>query len=218
MDSDYRVFMVRRMFMADLQLIEKVGEDFDILHFNPLKRDFIEKVMVQGSFWAVYDEDTVVAVNYIMPGDCAVFKEMTACWEISDLLGNNLSDCLICGYVWKNNEYKCKDMYGALCRLWTMQAKRLDKGVIVHYMPRSTDTDMEKLFYNGFELAGLRGLDNLVPHYIFTRPSEMKKRAVEIYRDIKSCRSTDTLNISKLCEKGYRGFDIDRQENLIFRR
>ena len=62
------------------------------------------------------------------------------------------------------------------------------------------------------------GLDNLVPHYIFIRNDGFAAGKVEAYEDIKKCPVTDTKTLSMLCEKGYSGFDLDLEKNLLFRR
>ena len=70
----------------------------------------------------------------------------------------------------------------------------------------------------GFELVGLRGLDNLVPHYIFTKMAEYSWNNTKAFTDVKKCVCTDTRTISMLCEHGYKGFDMDVEKNILFGR
>lgn len=218
MEKDYKVYTIRRLFKEHIPLIEECYSSYDFLHYNPLSTDYIEKTLLSGSFWGVFCGETVMAVTYMQPADSLPFARLNAAWEIQDLLNCNLSDYLLCGYIWIEDRCRKADIYAAITRLWTIQAVHRGKNRIVHYMPAHTDIEFRGLFDCGFCLSGLRGLDNIVPHYIFTAGAQLKMEDTQNYRDIKSCRLSDTMTISMLCEHGYKGFDIDRQQNLLFRR
>ena len=86
------------------------------------------------------------------------------------------------------------------------------KSNVVFYTPVSFGVDFKTLFENGFLLKGLRGLDNLVAHYIFYGEfSAEEKSYVEKYH----AKITDTKEISKLCEKGFVGFALRNGEILF---
>ena len=88
----------------------------------------------------------------------------------------------------------------------------------MHYMPAHMYFDMENLLNSGFDIVGLRGLDNLVPHYIFTKMADYGTRDTKSFTDIVKCQQKDTKTISKLCEHGYKGFDMDVEKNILFGR
>lgn len=218
MEMEYRTFVIRRLFIENMPIVEKYSHCYDSLFFNPLTSDFIENVFLEGAFWAVYDKDTAVAVTYVMPADSNCFSKLGIWWNLTDLLQAPIDDSLICGYLWTDDRYKDTDFYSPLTRLWLMQADRRQKAKLIHCTPANMAVNFEKLFYNGFELIGLRGLDNLVPHYIFIRNDGFTGGKVEAYEDVKKCPVTDTKTLSMLCEKGYRAFDIDMEKNLLLRR
>ena len=218
MEKEYRTFTIRRLFIEDMQIIEKYSRCYDTLFFNPLSSDFMQDILLDGAFWAVYDGDVPAAVTYILPADSSSFSQMNIRWNLTDLLEMTISDSIICGYVWSDDRYADTDFYSPLTRLWMMQADRRQKAKLIHCTPANMAVNFERLFYNGFDLAGLRGLDNLVPHYIFIRDADFAVRKIEMYEDVKKCPATDTKTLSMLCEKGYRGFDIDVEKNILFRR
>ena len=218
MEKEYRAFTIRRLFIEDMPLVEKYSRFYDQLFFNPLSQEFIQHIFLEGAFWAVFDGETPAAVTYVLPADSDSFCRMNARWNLADLLCASIDDSLVCGYLWTDKHYKDADFYSPMVRLWLMQASRKEKSKLIHFTPANMDADFEKLFYNGFDLVGLRGLDNLVPHYIFIRDTDFTARKIEVYEDVKTCPVSDTKTLSMLCEKGYRAFDIDMEKNLLFRR
>lgn len=218
MEKEFRAFTIRRLFIEDMPLVERYSRVYDGLFFNPLSPQFIRHIFLQGAFWAVYDGDVPAAVTYILPADSSEFSKLNIKWNLTDLLNSPLDDCLVCGYLWMDEKYTATDFYSPIVGLWLSQAARREKSRLIYCIPVAMDTDFEKLFYNGFNLVGLRGLDNLVPHYIFIRQAEFAGRKVEAYEDVKNCPLSDTKGISMLCEKGYVAFDMDVEKNLLFRR
>lgn len=218
MEKELGIFTIRRLFIEDMPVVKKYAGAYSRLFTSPLKEDNISNIFLQGAFWAVFDGEKAVAATYILPADSPCFVNTGARWNISELLGIPPDDCLICGYLWTEKDCAEVNFYNPLCRLWQTQADRRKKAVLVHFTPAHMDTEFEKLFYNGFELAGLRGLDNLVPHYIFTKPAGFYSRKTQACEDVKACPRTDTKTLSRLCEKGYRGFDMDVEKNILLRR
>lgn len=218
MEKDYRVFTVRRLFKEDMKEIQQYGMFYNQLFFNPFTEDYIWQIMLQGAFWAVYDGKKNVALTYILPADSPAFDSLDASWHMKDLLGCSLENSLLCGYVWVAEEYRDRDFYSPIVKLWQQQAHRRGRQLLIHYMPFTLCYDMENLLHNGFDLVGLRGLDNLVPHLIFTKPAGFSIRDTDVYKEIKTVPSTDTKKVSMLCEKGYRGFDMDVEKNILFGR
>ena len=218
MEQDWRVFTIRRLFKEDMADIQQYGRYFSGLYFNPFCEEYIWQIMLEGAFWAVCHKENIVAITYVLPADSTAFTKLSASWHIVDLLDCSLENTLICGYLWVKDEYTETDFYSALTKLWLQQAERRGRQMMIHYMPAGMVFDMENLVYSGFDLVGLRGLDNLVPHYIFVKYASFERRNTNEYRDIKTVSSTDTKAISMLCEKGYKGFDITVEKNILFGR
>ena len=216
MEKDCTVFTIRRLFKEDMEKIKEYSSSFDFLHFNPLTEEYIWHILLEGAFWAVYDGKKAVSVTYLLPADSTAFTQLNAAWNVTDLLDCSLENSLLCGYVHTDRDYAGRDIYTALSKLWTVQAARRGRSQMIHFMPAHINFDMEKLLNAGFELVGLRGLDNLVPHYIFAKYASFEKRNTNEYRDIKTVSSADTKTISMLCEKGYKGFDITVEKNILF--
>lgn len=218
MEKESQTFTIRRLFKEDMTAISSYTGRFDSLYFNPFTEDYVWQIMLGGAFWGVYHDEKPVALTYILPADSPAFCALDACWHFVDLLDCSLENSLLCGYLWAEEGYKDTDFYTPITKLWATQAARRGRQLLIHYMPAHTDFDMEKLIDSGFDLVGLRGLDNLVPHYIFTKQASLKHRDTESFRNIKTIPSTDTKTISMLCEKGYRGFDMDVEKNILFGR
>ena len=134
------------------------------------------------------------------------------------MLDCSLENTLLCGYVHTDSSYADRDIYTALSNLWTVQAARRGRSQMIHFMPAHIDFDLERLLNAGFELVGLRGLDNLVPHYIFTKAVSFEKIKTQPGQQVEKCKIADTKTISMLCEHDYRGFDMDVEKNILFRR
>ncbi|MBR6610386.1 MAG: hypothetical protein IKK99_09260 [Oscillospiraceae bacterium] len=218
MEREYRTLTIRRLFIEDMPWIEKYAACFDGLFFNPLSEKLLPGVFVQGAFWAVCDGEIPVAVTYILDADSHSFAQSAAGWHLTDLLGEKAGHCLVCGYLWTDEQYSHIDLYTPITKLWMIQAERKNKTILVHLVPSRFGADFEKLFYNDFQLIALRGLDNLVPYWIFTRKTDVGTEKTLPYEDVKKCPLSDTKGLSQLCEKGYRAFDMDMEKNLLFRR
>ena len=218
MEKENTVFTIRRLFKEDMVLINRYCESFSHMYFNPLTEDYVWHILLQGAFWAVYQGAVPVAVTYVLPADSPAFASLDAAWHLQDLLDCSGENTLLCGYVWTDENCADVDFYSPLVRLWSVQGTRRGRSMLVHCMPADKNGDIGPLLYNGFGLRGLRGLDNLVPHYIFTKQAELNCRKTEIYHEIKTCPFSDTKTISQLCEKGYTGFDMDVEKNILFRR
>lgn len=218
MEKDYRVFTIRRLFKEDMEQIKDYSHNYDNLYFNPLTDDYIWQVMLQGAFWAVYDGEKLSALTYVLPADSPAFACLDASWHMQDLLGCSMDNTLLCGYMWVAGGYTGTDFYTPLSKLWVQQAKRRNRQLLLHCMPTAVDFDMENLINSGFDLVGLRGLDNLVPHFIFTKGASYSHRDINFYKDIIKCPLANTKTISMLCEQGYKGFDMDVEKNILFGR
>ncbi len=212
----YNYLTVKRLWLEDRDDINKCYKNFDFLHFNPLSRDRIEDILIDGEVWGVYEGEKIAACSVFITADKKRFSDLNACWNLQDLLEDDLSDYLICGYVWTEPGYDKNAVYSAFSKLWQAAALKKGKKQVLHYIPAHINFDIGGLFDCGYGLVGLRGFDKLVPHYIFTAPRGMDKTEY-IIRDKKICRLTDTKEISKLCEHKFTGVALDdSRQNIIF--
>ena len=127
MEKEYNTFTVRRLFVEDLPLIEKYSQYYDNLFFNPVSRELLPDIFLNGAFWAVFDGQIPVAVTYILAADSSCFSDTGAGWHLADLLGETASHCLLCGDLWTDDKYSGTDFYTPVVKLWLMQADRRNK-------------------------------------------------------------------------------------------
>lgn len=211
-----RTFTVRRLCRNHIPMAQKAFSDFDFLHYNPANSENMMDIMLQGQIWAAFDGDIMAGCTWLLPADSSLFLKSDTGWEISDLLETDLSDFAAAGYVWMAEGYENSGIYRAFCKLWVMQASKMGKNMVVHCSPRHINTDMGRLFENGWYLRGLRGLDRLVPHFIFVKKAEFTNTEPEIPRNIKKCPLSDTKQLSRLCEQGWLAVRLDKEANLLF--
>ena len=211
-----RIFTVRRLLKEDSRLAEKAFSAFDFLHYNPVCGKKIMNIMVCGQIWGAFDGAKMIGCTWFVPADSTFLQGTDMLWEINDLIEINAGTCMIAGYVWQDESYADTAVYAAFSRLWTVQSEKLGKTMVVHCSPRHINTDMKRLFSDRWQLRGLRGLDKLVPHFIFTKETEFTKEETEIPRERKNCPLSDTKQLSMLCEHGWVAVNIDKEQNLLF--
>ncbi|MBQ8604532.1 MAG: hypothetical protein IJ410_06795 [Oscillospiraceae bacterium] len=216
MKTDNRIFTVRRLFRNEIPRAKKCFSYYDFLHYNPTRGEGIMEIMIQGQMWGIFHGDDMVAATWLIPADSPYFRQTTAAWELGDLLEWNAADWLVAGYVWQSEEYSDCPVYQRFARLWVMQAAKLKKARVVHCSPRHINADMGRLFENGYRLTALRGLDKLVPHFIFVKEAEFLNTEREIPRNVKYCPLSDTKQLSMLCEHGWLGTTLDKDNNILF--
>ncbi|MEG1862290.1 MAG: hypothetical protein RR198_01655 [Oscillospiraceae bacterium] len=207
-------FKVRRLFKQDVDLIENSFSYYDRLHFNPVTRQFILNVLLCGEFWGVFHNGKIVGATWLFKGEEEFFRTYNAKWEIEDLLNKDLKDCLICGYIWCDEEYKNQGIWQLCSRLWRMQGAKTEKKFMVHYTCAHCYCDFNSLFEDGFSLVGLRGLDNIVPHYIFTGKITFKAAPIYSTKRVERVPMEDTKQLSQLLEQGYKGVHLDKENNF----
>lgn len=214
-EKQRQVFRIRKLQKKDEEEIMKCYREFDNLHFNPIHEDFIGEILIYGQFWGVFHKEQLVACTFLLPAKQAEFQKLNAYWEVCDLLNDSLEDYMLRGYVWRKKEYQTSEIYSAICKLWNIQTAKSHKYKLLYCIPSHVWFSMQRLFEEGFLLIGLRGLDNLVPHYIFTKDVALKQSSDQ-NRNIVKCRMSDTKTISKLCEHKYKGFNIGSDKNIMF--
>ena len=211
-----KIYTVRRLLSPQLDELEKCYSAFDFLHINPYKKDFLENVMLHGRIWGIYDSGKLFSCCCFFPGDMPFFADSGARWNIKDLLATETDRYLVMGYVWTDKEYENEKTLSLFARLAQDIALRSGIEKVLHCSAAHINTDMGQLISAGYRLAGLRGLDKLVPHYIFVSAPENKKHPSSKENEIKKCPSSNTKELSSLCEKGWRGTGIDGEGNIIF--
>lgn len=213
MSKDYNVFCVHRMFKEDVNLIEKCYMDYNYLHFNPTSDRFIERVFAKGSFWGIFCGEKIVSISYLIPFNEIKYENPIAYWEIDDLLTAKLDNYLFMGYLWQDEEYKNVNFYNAFCKLFDIQRQKYKKDGIIYCLCAHFNIDMNSLFDEKFYLKGLRGLDKLVPHYIFVKEYKEDDKEKNI---TEQCSIENTKQVSKLCEQGYKGVKITEDKIISF--
>ena len=211
-----KTYTVRRVFAEELEKIEKMYTQFDFLHFNPYKRDFLEEILLCGQIWAAYDGDDMAACSCIFPGDMAGWCSTAAKWNAEELLDIQGINYAVAGYTACKEKIAEGEITALFCRLWQSVALKRNIEKVLYLHTAHIHTDMGQILSAGFRLAGLRGLDRLVPHYIFIRETNVKNHPEEKATEIKKCPPADTKEISRLCEQGFYGYDTDAEGNIIF--
>lgn len=216
MDSmhGFRRLKIRRLFRQEMQIALDCYRHFDFLHYNPVNRDSARQIMALGEFWGIFDGEKAVGCTYMVPSAAPFFSGSLAAWEIEDLLGIKPGEYTVCGFMWVEDGYDPAQFYCAAAKLWTARTEETQGGVPVCCVPAHLPVPFDSFFGRGFELAGLRGLDNLVPNYIFVKEREKNKNE----SPVTACPRRDTKAVSAACEHGYRGFGTDEKNNILFRR
>lgn len=213
-DLKRKSFKVRRLFKQDVNVIMDSFKYYDRLHFNPVNEEFVSNILLSGEFWGVFDEGKMIAATWLFEGGKAFFDTFNAKWEITDLLNDDLKNYLVCGYVWQQEDYLDQGIYKMMCRLWAMQGEKMGKKNLVHYTCAHCPCDFNALFEAGFQMVGLRGLDNIVPHYIFTAPISFNKAPIYSTEKVEHVPASDTKSVSKFMENGYCGVHLDQENNF----
>lgn len=211
-----RSLTVRRLFKQDVDIIMESYKEFDELHFNPVTPVFICKVLLAGEFWGIFDKDRMIACTWLFDAEKTLFQDFDAHWQINDALNKNLQTYLVCGYVWCHPHYQSLGVYQVFSRLWCLQGAKIGKNHLLHYTPVKTWCDLQALFNDEFCLVAMRGLDNLVVHYIFTktitfqyglRPPTEKATIVAL---------NNTKEITKLLEQGWFAFQLTEDGKGVY--
>lgn len=216
MNSLTDIYNVKRVFKEQKEQVLECYERYRRLHYNPVSAQRVEEIFSQGQIWAAYKDGQMTACCYFLPADAPVFKATNAYWEISDLTDSDLRDYMVAGCVGFLPDCQSRQIYTAFMKLGNILADRGHKNKLVHYVPAHMSFPMQALFDEGFYLTGLRGLDNIVPNYIFEKQVWAQKFPAENEKSVKRCSVSDTKGISKLCEHKYTGVDLEKDNTIIF--
>lgn len=215
---------VRRLFKQDIDDILKCYKKYDSLLFNPVDSTFICNVLLCGEFWGAYHGGQLIACCYFFPLESDFFKAGASHDAITDFIAQP-EKYMLMGYIGTNfdilsfddkqyfeGKLNCANgLYTAFMNIVQSQTFRRGFKYIIHILPVKTARNIKCIFDAGYSLIKMRGLEKLVPHYIFAKavfPCE------DIYRTDSESEGvhaafSDTKKVSALLESGYCCIDID---------
>ncbi|MEG1050146.1 MAG: hypothetical protein RSE24_06355 [Oscillospiraceae bacterium] len=172
MTTDYKLsgtkIFIRRLFKQDIDLIIHCYETFDTLYFNPMTPTFANELLLRGEIWGAFVGSKIVGCCYFFNANSEFFKAYNAYDVVADFT-DNLEKYLYMGYIYADTEYVSGGIYQAFYNIAQVQGFRQGEKYILHSVPAKIPCDLHLLFENGFKLVKLRGMDNLVVHYIFVK-------------------------------------------------
>ncbi len=201
------IYTVRRLFKQDKDLILNTQSYFNKTYFNPINEEFIYDVMLSGEFWGVFLKNELVAMSWLFCADKNFYLNYNSNWNVKDIFNKNLNEIMVCGYIY--NKYPEKDIgiYKLFINLWKMQSKRQNKKYLVHFSPLKENCNLKAMFSNNFTLCALRGIENLVAHYIFILKINFNEK-IKAHTNTFSLEVNNTKEVSKALEEGARGVGI----------
>ena len=208
---------VRRLFKQDIDIILNSFKEYEKLYYTPITPVFIYEVLLYGEFWAAFNGDEVVGCTYFFNPSKSFFKSTHTYYAISDAIGNSLDNYLLLGYTYVHDEYKNSGVYSMFYRLAALQAIRQGLERLVYCTPVKIPSNIDDVFKNGFLLKKIRGLDNLVVHYIFEKSLTQPCKFINSDKD-ELIPSEQTYTISKLLEMGLVASAVQRDEKGTYLR
>ncbi|MBR2028748.1 MAG: hypothetical protein IKA10_07185 [Oscillospiraceae bacterium] len=219
--------VMRRLFKQDSDNIINCYKKYDRLYYNPVNEKFIYDVLLYGEIWGAFKDGKMIACCYFFPAESDFFKDSNTFSSLSDFIADP-SGYMYMGYIGTDFRHLSDDekqffrdemsapngLYTAFLNVVYMQTFRQGLKYILHSIPLKMCYGLEPLFSAGYTMIKLRGLDNLVVHYIFAKavfPCE------NIYCTDAGCESRnvkakDTKAISALLEGGYCCVDIIKEK------
>ena len=228
--------VMRRLFKQDTDAVINCYKKYDRLYYNPVNEEFIYNVLLYGEIWGAFKDKQLIACCYFFPLENEFFKSSNTFSSLCDFIAEPCK-YMYMGYIGTNfkvlnDEEKqfftdelsaSNGLYTAFLNIVYTQTFRQGLKYILHSIPLKMCCGMEPLFSAGYSMIKLRGLDNLVVHYIFAKavfPCE------NIYFTDEQCpvqavKIKDTKTISALLEGGYCCVDIIKEkcsESLMLRK
>ncbi len=233
MNKDYCLtgtkVVIRRLFKQDLEDILSCYEEYKSLYHNPINTNFIENIFLYGEIWGAYLKNNIIGCCYYFPMDSEFFRTSAFCKAMEDFI-----DCtekyFYMGYVGIKYDTispcnaECPDcptesgLYQAFMNIAQMQAFRRGFRYIVHASPVKLKPCTETFFTSGYRLIKMRGLENLVVHYIFVKPVFNEENIYETDRSTspRKILLENTKKVSALLENGYCGVDYSKNDNIMY--
>lgn len=207
---------MRRLFKYDAETITECFKNYSQLFFSPFTPQFISDIFLYGEFWGAFAQDTLIACSYIYPFDCELSRNEKRYEQLCDFV-DTPAEYMIMGYIGfnpeifsENNNYSDENsvhscLYQAFLNIAEMQTFRRGLKHVLHCAPLKTVCDVSPFFKCGYRLIKLRGLENLVVHYIFAKdvynPEKQKGENLHVALG-------NTKVLSRFLESGYYAFDI----------
>ena len=226
-ESTAKRIVMRRLFKQDTDAVINCYKKYDRLYYNPVNEKFILNVLLYGEIWGAFKEDKLIACCYFFPVESEFFKNSNTCSYLADFILQP-SKYMYMGYIgtdfkglseeekqfFREELSASNGLYTAFLNIVHMQTFRQGLKYILHSIPLKMCCGIEPLFSSGYALIKLRGLDNLVVHYIFAKsvfPCE-NIYCTDDYSPRKVIKTSDTKTISALLESGYCCVDIIKDE------
>ena len=204
-------------------------EEYKNLYYTPVCPDFVENVFLCGEIWGAYLNNNIVACCYYFPLNSSFFATSDFCTALK-LFIPNAEKYYFMGYVGMKKELvstdrNCRDMptadglWQAFANVAQMQAFRRGLKYTVHCAAVKVGCPLETVFTAGYRLIKMRGLGNLVVHYIFAKAVVADEDIYETDRTNPPVTAdiSDTKKVSALLESGYCGVDFDNKSLYLCR-
>lgn len=221
--------IIRRLFRQDMSDILSCYEQYKKLYYNPVNETFILNTLLYGEIWGAYVNNNIIACCYYLPLDSSFYAQSSSYSAIADFT-ENTEKYFLMGYVGIKGELYETDyienpcapteggLYHSFLNIAQMQGFRRGHKYIIHPMPVKLDFDIETLFRCGYKLVKIRGLENLVVHYIFAKAvfNEEDIYCVDSVEIAETAELNDTKKASALLESGYICVDLCKKENNLY--
>ena len=222
--------VMRRLFKQDLDTILNCYKKYDVLYYNPVNENFLTDVLLNGEVWGAYLGSKVVVCCYFFPLESDFFKLSDTYSSLTDFI-DEPSKYMYMGYIGTNFDNiseeekdfleaeldKTNGMYTVFLNVAHMQTFRQGLKYILHSVPLNLHQNPEPLFAAGYTLIKLRGLDNLVVHYIFAK-AVLSCEDIYYTTDENSHRLvsvSETKTVSACLENGYCAVDVSDDKYLM---
>lgn len=204
---------IRRLFKQDIDIIMDCYASFDSLYFNPMTPVFASEVLLYGEFWGAFLEDKIVGCCYFFNGGAEFFKKYNTYEAIADFT-ENMEQYIFLGYIYTDKEYKNVGIHKAFYNVAQIQGFHQCARYILHITPIKLSCNLQAVFESDFKLVRLRGLDNLVVHYVFAKSLYVDDYLYVTTDNTPQIVSTsNTKTLSKYLEHRYCGVDVFQDDN-----
>lgn len=220
--------IMRRLFKQDTDLIINCYKKYDRIYYNPVNKDFLYDVLLCGEVWGAYKDSKLIACCYFFPLESEFFKNRKTYSYIADFI-EEPEKYMYIGYIgtdfkglsetdkefFKGELSGSNGLYSAFLNIVQTQTFRAGLKYILHSIPIKMSFGLEPLFSCGYSMIKMRGLDNLVVHYIFAKAVFPCENIYLTAPDSKitQIEKSDTKTVSALLESGYCCVDIIKEKN-----
>ena len=220
--------IMRRLFKQDLNAITECYKKYDKLFYNPISDEFLKNVMLCGEIWGAFKDDNLISCCYFFPLESQFFQNQNTFSLLTDFIAQP-SQYVYMGYVGTNFDSmsddekqffteeldKCHGLYTAFLNIVEMQTFRRGLKYILHSVPVKMRCGLSPLFAADYKMIKLRGLDNLVVHYIFAKSVFPNEGIYLIDEDTSAVNVnlSETKTVSALLENGYCCVNLIKEQN-----